>query len=197
MAPRSRRYSYGKLRDLIQWSLKDCPGFGRRVEVDGKLNRIDEGIWHDNYWFWLRGPDLPATRTKQTYILRLLEQREDWQRGPEPSERLLREAETLQVLEKSNFPHPTPQFICFVEDDESETIGMIETGLPGYSLERYKDRSTLRLVGRVSKTCDQGARPRLLCSQASVSVPKDGRMNMPQWCVRYPKSPRFRRDDFK
>jgi aminoglycoside phosphotransferase (APT) family kinase protein len=62
----------------------------------------------------------------------------------------LREAETLQVLKKSNFAHPTPTFICFVRDDESEAIGMIETGLPGYSLGPYKDRTTLRLVSRVA-----------------------------------------------
>ena len=60
MARSSRRYSYRGLRDLIRWSLEDCPGFGRRVEVDGKLNRITEGIWHDNYWFWIRGPGLSA-----------------------------------------------------------------------------------------------------------------------------------------
>ena len=151
LAARSYRYRYGELRDLIQGTLRDCPGFGSRVEVDEKINRIDQGIWHDNYWFWIKGRDVPRTRSQQAYILRLLEQREDWQQGPEPRERLLREAETLQVLEKSNFAHPTPQFVCFVEDDDSEIIGMIETALPGYSLERYKDQSTLGLVGRVAK----------------------------------------------
>ena len=150
MARRSRHYSYREVRDLIRWSLEDCPKFGTCVEVDGKLNRIAEGIWHDNYWFWIRGPNLPASQTEQAYILRLLEQHEDWQQGPEPRDRLMREAETLQVLKKTDFAHPTPQFICFVKDDESEPIGMIETALPGYSLHGYKDRSTLRLVSRVA-----------------------------------------------
>jgi aminoglycoside phosphotransferase (APT) family kinase protein len=62
----------------------------------------------------------------------------------------MREAETLQVLENSDFAHSTPKFICFVRGDESEPIGMIETALPGYSLHRYKDRSTLKLVSRVA-----------------------------------------------
>ena len=150
MARRLRRYSYSDLRDLIRWSLEDCPGFGSRVEIDGKLNRIAEGIWHDNYWFWIQSPNLPAAQTEQAYILRVLEQHEDWQQGPEPRDRLMREAETLQVLEKTDFAHPTPKFICFVTDDESEPIGMIETALPGSSLRGYKDRSTLRLVSRVA-----------------------------------------------
>ena len=150
MSRRSRQYNNRDVRDLIRWSLEACPEFGSRVEVDGKLNRIADGIWHDNYWFWIRGRDLPAAQAEQAYVLRLLEQREDWQQGPEPRERLMREMETLQVLQKSDFAHPTPTFICFVRDDESKTIGMIETGLPEYSLGRYKDRATLRLVSRVA-----------------------------------------------
>jgi aminoglycoside phosphotransferase len=150
MAQRSRGYSYRDVRDLIRWSLDGCPGFGTCVDVEGKLTRIDEGIWHHNFWFWVRGENLSAGRADQAYVLRLLDQRQDWQTGPVPRERLLREAETLQVLNQSNFAHPTPEFICFVRDEESEIIGMIETAIPGYSLGRYKDRSTLRLVSRVT-----------------------------------------------
>jgi aminoglycoside phosphotransferase (APT) family kinase protein len=150
MSGRSCRYSYSDLRDLIRSSLENCPGFGSRVDVDGKLNRIAEGIWHDIYWFWIRGRDLPSAQTEQAYVLRLLEQHEDWQEGPQPRGRLIQEAETLQALGKGEFVHPTPKFICFVHDDESEPIGMIETALPGYSLDRYKDRSTLRLISRVA-----------------------------------------------
>lgn len=150
MHRRSSGYSYRDVRDLIRWSLEGCPRFGTGIEVEGKLNRIAEGIWHENYWFWIRGRDLSADQANQAYFLRLLEQREDWQKGPEPRERLMREAETLKVLKMRPFASPTPAFICFVQDSESEIIGMIETGLPGYSLGRLKDRSTLRLVGRVA-----------------------------------------------
>lgn len=150
MASRLRRYSYGELRHVIQQSLGNCPGFGSRVEVDGKISRIDQGIWHDNYWFWIKGRDVPADRREQAYVLRLLDQREDWQQGPESRERLLREATTLQVLERTSFVQSTPKFVCFVEDDESAIAGMIETALPGCSLERCKDRSTLELVARVA-----------------------------------------------
>lgn len=150
MARRSRRYSYSELRRLIQWSLKDCPGISGHIEVDGKLNRIGEGIWHDNYWFWIEAANLPLARKQQSYILRILEQREDWQQGPEPFERLTREAETLHVLQKCDFAHPTPEFVCFVQDDGPKPIGMIETALPGHSLDGHKDRSTLRLIARVA-----------------------------------------------
>lgn len=150
MTRHSRVYGFRDVRDLIRWSFEDCPGFGTHIEVEGKLNRIPDGIWYDNYWFWIRGRGLSPDLANQAYVLRLLEQREEWQKGPEPRERLMREAETLRILKTSNFAHPTPTFICFVQDSESETVGMIETGLPGDSLGRHKDRSTLGLIGRVA-----------------------------------------------
>ena len=157
MARHRGRHSYDYLRHLIQRSLKDCPGFGVRVEVEGKINRIPEGLWHDNYWFWLEGRGLRAGRTERSYILRLLERRHDWQAGPEPRDRLLREAETLQVLNTVDFPHPTPEFICFVKDDKAELFGMIETVVPGVSLDDFKDRTTLELIGRVAAAVHQMA----------------------------------------
>jgi aminoglycoside phosphotransferase (APT) family kinase protein len=63
---------------------------------------------------------------------------------------LLREAETLQALKRSGFPQATPEFICFVADDESQVIGMIETVVPGSSLDALKDRSTLRWIARTA-----------------------------------------------
>lgn len=143
MDRRSHRSSYGDLKQLIQRSLESCPGFPSRIEIDGKLNRLDTGLWHENYWFRIRA-------RPNAYILRLLDESEDWQQGPERRDRLIREAETLQALEKCDFGHPTPKFICFVRDVESEPIGMIETGLPGYALHGHGDRSTLRLVSRVA-----------------------------------------------
>jgi thiamine kinase-like enzyme len=135
---------------LIQQSLEGCPGFGDRVEVEAKISRIAEGLWHENYRFWIRGRNLPAAVAEQAYFLRLLERRHDWQAGREPRDRLVREAETLQALKKTDFPHPTPEFICFVKDDESQPIGMIETAVPGSSLDRFKDHTTLKLISRAA-----------------------------------------------
>ena len=150
MVYRSRQHSYRDLRSLIQRSFEDIPGFGDQVEVDGKINRIAEGIWHDNYWFFIQGRDLTAALTEQAYVLRLVQQQYDWQRGPESGNRLVREAETLQALMSSDFAHPTPGFVCFVMGDNSEPIGMIETALSGVSLDHLKDRSTLKRISQVA-----------------------------------------------
>lgn len=150
MVHRSRRQSYRDLRSLIQRSFENIPGFGDRIEVDGKINRISEGIWHDNYWFFIQGRDLPSVRTEQAYVLRLLQQRYDWQQGPESRDRLVREAETLHALMSSDLAHPTPEFVCFVKGDNSDPIGMIETALSGASLDRFKDQSTLKRVSQVA-----------------------------------------------
>ena len=148
MTRRRSRDNYGDLRHLIQRSLQARPGFEARVE--GKIERIPGGLWHENYRFWIQGRSPSGAHAEQGYILRLLEQRHDWQAGPEPRERLLREGETLQALKRSDFPQATPEFICFVVDDESQVIGMIETAVPGSSLDAFKGRSTLRSIGRAA-----------------------------------------------
>ena len=75
MVHRSPRHSYRDLRFLIQRSFEGITGFGDRVEIDGKIHRIAEGIWHDNYWFFIRGSNLPSVRTEQAYVLQLLQSR--------------------------------------------------------------------------------------------------------------------------
>jgi aminoglycoside phosphotransferase (APT) family kinase protein len=148
MTRRRSRYNYGDLRHLIQRSLQARSGSAARVE--GKIERMPRGLWHENYWFWVQERSPSGARAEQGYVLRLLEQRHNWQAGPEPHERLLREGQTLQGLKRADFPLATPEFICFVVDDESQVIGMIETAVPGSSLDAFKDRSTLRSIGRAA-----------------------------------------------
>ena len=148
MTRRRSRCNYGDLRHLIQRSLQARPGFEARVE--GKIDRIPGGLWHENYRFWIQGRSPSGAHAEHVYILRLLDQRHDWQAGPVPRERLLREGETLQALKRSDFPQATPEFICFVVDDESQVIGMIETAVPGSPLDAFQDRSTLELIGRTA-----------------------------------------------
>ena len=155
MTRRRSRHDYGDLRYVIERSLQACPGFAARVA--GKIERIPGGLWHENYRFWIQGRSPSGPHAEQGYILRLLEQRHDWQAGPEPRERLLREGETLQALKRSAFPQPTPDFICFVVDDESQVIGMIETALPGSSLDAFKGRSTLRSIARAAASVHRTA----------------------------------------
>jgi len=89
MGRRFRQHNYRYLRQLIQQSLEDCPGFATHVEVDGKISRLAGGFWHENYWFCIQGRGLPAARAEQAYVLRLLDQREDWRSGSEPRDRLV------------------------------------------------------------------------------------------------------------
>ena len=148
MTRRRSRDNYGDLRHLIQRSLEACCGVAARIE--GKIERMGGGLWHENYRFWLQGRSPSGANAEQACILRLLQQRHDWQAGPEPRERLLREGQTLQALKRADFPHATPEFICFVVDDESQVIGMIETAVPGFSLDAFKGRSTLRSIARAA-----------------------------------------------
>ena len=124
----SHQYSYPDLRGLVRQSLETCPDFaGKSVEVDGKINNISEGMWHENYRFWLRGKGLtpPLNLSKPTFCAYWISAKT----GSEARalDRLIREAETLEVLGGIAFPHLTPRFICFVKCDEPEPIGMIET----------------------------------------------------------------------
>ena len=73
------------------------------------------GFWA-NEWVWIDIDLLdPVT-------LEVIWPNYDWQAGPEPRERLLREGETLQALRRSDFPQATPEFICFVVDDLPATV---------------------------------------------------------------------------
>lgn len=169
MVRRSRRYPHRDLSGLIQRSLADCAEFGPGVEVDGKPQRVPDGLWHDNYRFHVRGAGLPSPITEQAYFLRLLDQREEWQAGPEPTERLRREAETLQVLRRVEFAYPTPAFVCFVRNEGSDPIGMIETGLGGCPLDQHKGLSPLRTISRVAAEVhrlDVGTFPHLTGSRS-------------------------------
>ena len=56
----------------------------------------------------------------------------------------------MQALKRADFPRATPEFICFVVDDGSQAIGMIETAVPGSSLDALKNRSTLRSIARAA-----------------------------------------------
>lgn len=146
----SHHPNYDRLRDLIQRSLEACPEFGSWVEVDGKIRTISDGLWHLNYWFSIKGRHVPATRAEHSYVLRLLDRRFDWQKGTESQDRLTREAETLQVLKTTDFAHPTPEFICFVFDEATQPLGMIETAVEGLSMDELKGPKTLKWISQVA-----------------------------------------------
>ncbi|MCD0458599.1 phosphotransferase family protein [Roseiconus lacunae] len=146
----SRKHNDRDLHRLIQQSLQEIPDFENRVEVVGRINKIHQGIWHDNYCFFIRSQNLPVGQNEQAYVLRLLQQRYKWQQGSQSRDRLVGEAETLRALMISDFAHPTPELVSIVKGNDLEPIGMIETALPGVSLDRFRDRSTLKRIGQVA-----------------------------------------------
>lgn len=149
MPRRYRRVSFGEVHRLVESAFRELGRFGDDVAVQEKINRLGEGLWHDNYRFWISGKSVPPDWADRAYVLRLLVQRYEWQEGPEPKERMLNEAQTLLTLKELEFCYLTPEFICFVRAN-SEIIGMIETAVPGASLESLNSENTLGTIGRVA-----------------------------------------------
>ncbi len=147
---RRRQFQKWQLIELIESCLNECAGFGPDVEVDGRLAHINQGLWHDNYRFYVSGKQLSAEQNEQEYILRILQRRYDWQQGDEPTLRLIRESKTLQALETTPFGHPIPKFVCLVKQADGDVIGLIETSLKGFTLERKRDEDTVKIVARVA-----------------------------------------------
>ncbi len=150
MARRGPDFRY--LRQLIECSLRAHDEFGRDVQVEGKIRRIGEGLFHDNYWFWINSRQTSAEWTQRTFVLRLIDRRREWNEGAEPVERLKREAETLRRLRQVDFPWPVPEFVCFVHEDEVEPLGMIETAVAGIAMDgpQFNKEETLWTIGRVA-----------------------------------------------
>ena len=92
---RYRRVSVGDLHRLVEAAFRELGCYGNDVAVEGKINRIGEGLWHDNYWFGISGKNLPSEWADRAYVIRLLVQRYEWQEGPAPQQRLLDESQTL------------------------------------------------------------------------------------------------------
>ena len=148
--PRRRYAKKRPVRDarfLIERALRELPQFGGETVVDGKIRSIHEGMWHQNFCFWI--DRAKNASTEQGYFLRLLDNRHEWQQGKEPRERLDREAETLRVLRELEFDRPTPEFVCFV-GEENERIGMIETALNGASLDKWNRDGLLVNIASVA-----------------------------------------------
>jgi hypothetical protein len=150
-----RGINIGVLRALIADAFGERLGGKCEVTVDGWIDRLGTGLWHDNYRFSIRGKKLTAEWTGRDYVLRLLLPQDERYEEQTSKERLLLESKTLATLAESDFPYPTPEFICLVRD-EAETIGMIETALPGGSMENLKgDASKPRFALLLSFTVVQ------------------------------------------
>ena len=126
------------LRTIAESGLNASGKFPVTVEIDGKLDWIEGGLYHDNYRFWIHGEGLSKASKNQSLLLRLSSQKDPQRSKAEAAQYLLREAQTLQVLKAAAFDFDTPEFICLVRPDAEEPVALIETWVWGMSLEYYK-----------------------------------------------------------
>jgi len=126
------------LRDEVETALRVCEGFPASVQIDGKLNRLDAGLSHQNYWFRIKanGPLPHAGDTP--YVLRKLGRDPVGVSYEEAAARLEREALTLRALASQKFEFSVPRFVCCVRNTQGSANGLIETGLLGTSLDYFK-----------------------------------------------------------
>jgi len=127
------------LRSLTIKNLNASGKFPVPVNVDGKMEWIESGLYHENYRFSIVGPGLPKQWQDWSLLLRISTQKNPVRSKTEAAKYLLREAETLRILKQTEFHFETPEFICMVNSDSQDPIGLIETWVWGICLEFYKD----------------------------------------------------------
>ena len=133
-----KRIDWHWLRSITETSLNESGRFPGKVHVDGKMEWIESGLYHDNYRFWIRGIDVHKEWKDKPLMLRISSQKSPLRSGDEAGNYLNREAKTLQRLENAGFRFETPELICKVGDDSGHPIGLIETWVRGIPLTLYK-----------------------------------------------------------
>ena len=132
------RTNWQVLRDEVESALQTCEGFPASVQIDGKLNRLEVGLSHQNYWFRIKA-DQPLPHADNTiYVLRKLGTRPVGESREEAVVRLGREAVTLRALASQEFDFSVTRFVCFVHSTADARSAFIETGLLGVSLDCFK-----------------------------------------------------------
>ncbi len=141
----ARRYQnktdWQRLRSITESGLNASGKFPFSVSVDGKIEWIDSGLYHDNYRFWIVGPELPEAWQDKSLLLRLSTQKRVPRSKTETVQYLLREAQTLQALKDEAFAFETPELICMVKSEARQPVGLVENWVWGMSLQFYKDSS--------------------------------------------------------
>lgn len=129
MARRRPGTDWTGLCRLIESSLCGEPGFGKNVQVAGRLQANHDGFCHDNYFFTAGGQDL---------VLRLAKRFRPLRTRAESLKSLPREAETLRRLADVRFSFAVPKLICTVANDAGVPVGLIESCLAGAPLSRFE-----------------------------------------------------------
>jgi aminoglycoside phosphotransferase (APT) family kinase protein len=133
-----RKIDWQWLRSTTETSLYESSKFPGKVIVDGKMEWIESGLYHDNYRFRISGTDLHKEWKEKPLMLRISSQKSPLRSREEAGNYLNREAKTLQRLENTGFRFQTPELICKVKADSDHPIGLIETWVRGIPLTLYK-----------------------------------------------------------
>ena len=133
-----RKTDWHWLRSITETSLNDCGRFQGKVNVDGKMEWIESGLYHDNYRFRIAGTDLHEEWKEKSLMLRICSQKSPLRSAGEAGSYLSREGKTLQQLKNVGFRFQTPELICTVNADSFHPIGLIETWVRGIPLTLYK-----------------------------------------------------------
>jgi aminoglycoside phosphotransferase (APT) family kinase protein len=144
---RSRRSEpdWGHLRWLVESNLRNQPRFGKNFSLKDKLRTLGQGLFNRNYLFEAGG---------KAFVLRLAKVERELRTRKEAIACVLREAKTLQALERLEFPYPTPRFISLVREDSEEPVGLIESALDGIVLKYCSNINEpdrlLKIIARVA-----------------------------------------------
>ena len=130
------------LRWLIEFNLRQRPGFQKDFRLDGRIETLGQGLFHRNYLFEAGSAFL---------VLRLSKIERGWQSRKEAVISLRKEAKTLQALEAFDLFFEVPRLVCLVRDDSVEPVGLIESAVRGRPLLPDKDSETaLEIIANVA-----------------------------------------------
>jgi len=134
-----RKTDWHWLRSITEDSLNASGKFPFSVSIDGKLEWIDRGLYHDNYRFWITGPELSEEWREKSLLLRIGTQNRPLRSKTLTAQYIAREAQTLQALKETGFTFETPELVCLVKSEAGQPVGLIEHWVWGMSLQFYKD----------------------------------------------------------
>ena len=134
-----KKTDWHRLRSITEDSLNASGKFPFSVSIDGKLEWIDSGLYHDNYRFWIVAPKLPKEWQEKSLLLRIGIQKRLLRSKTQTAQYIVREAQTLQVLKEAEFAFETPELICMVKSEAKQPVGLIEHWVWGMSLQFYKN----------------------------------------------------------
>jgi aminoglycoside phosphotransferase (APT) family kinase protein len=141
MARRRSYFDGPYYRHLIESNLNRTGVLPVSVRVHGKVRSAERGLYNDNCRFAVTGRGVAGEIEDCHLFLRLIPQPPRYRSESEGRRTLMREAETLERLQQTDFPYQAPRLLCVVEDHAGTVVGLIETCLDGIPLDHYRTSS--------------------------------------------------------